>query len=376
MVLWTLVQRKEQRCFKMWGILLVALGVILVVAGVAKWTKKRDMAIGVGAVLLIFGGLFMGGFSGISDLSVWDDVTDYDIGGDGILTGCDEQKTIESLTVVAKTEYSNSYVTASGDLKYFEVDVDPTDSNANPIDSSTFSSGTVSDTSKLVQTCTPYHIIYDGGGTYYSEDLGIVTFDINDLNSDTGQLTWPAITVATVGTITDVFDETNDDSTYLNGATDVDAAGAEISCTDSADATINYNETAGDGAWYLKVTIECTGANTECRDMVIDFDNWESGASPEGNEISSLTAQLESGTDLGIPADLTNYWSNRDQVSIGTMLGGQSALYKFSWTYTEANLDTNDDYMICFDDLGEYGGTDVGMDGGASGDCIDFDATA
>ncbi len=127
------------------------------------------------------------------------------------------QVVIESINWQSKVMGSNSYTTASGDMKMFDPSDDPNDANANPIDSSTFSSGVISDTSKIIKTNRPYRLIYDGGDTYYSRDFGIYTFDgascsgwnegqCDELNPVVDGSEY--IVVQTVGTIDDMGDET------------------------------------------------------------------------------------------------------------------------------------------------------------------------
>jgi hypothetical protein len=290
------------------GFIALVFGIIAILAGAFKWTERRDMAIGVGLVLVVVAFVFGVTIPSIGSFSLLDDDGDGVFGaGDGITDVCDEEKAIESLSFQTKTKYANSYTTATGEIKFYEVGEDPTDPNINPIDSSTLASGVVTDTSKIIKTCYPYQWIYDGNDTYYSRDLGTVTFDIDDLNTETGQLSYPAIEVATVGTITDMI-EINETSGDVNGQTS-HTGSSEIVNTSTGDALV-YDESNGDGSFYLKVDFECTGANVECKDMAIEFD-WDNTNPPEGNEISAITVQLDSGTDLGLPSDLVNYWANQ-----------------------------------------------------------------
>ena len=93
-------------------------------------------------------------------------------------------------------------------------------------------------------------------------------------------------------------------------------------------------------------TMSISGSNQVAKDYVMCF-VFANQNSPEGNEISAFTSQLQTGTDLGIPSDLLNFWSNEECVKLGTTVkSGSSAKYKFTITYTEANLDANDDWQF------------------------------
>lgn len=359
----------------------IPLGLIVIAMGMGWIGKvKRKDAFKVGGIALLALGFLMGGLSdwgvdlGDQDgaLSIGDisGVDDSDISGI-----CSSSKTIESLTMNAKTAGSNSYTTASGDLDFYEQGTDVTDPNANPIDSLSLSSGTVTDTGKLLQTCVPYEFVFDGEGTYYSIDFGEMYFDVDSLSSETGQLNYPTFEVQTIGSISDVLDETATDGT-INGQSNVSDSGTnEIDTAGTEDNPLVYDISVGDGSFYIDIDIGCEGSNEYCNDMIMDF-IWEDGARPEGNEISSITAQLRSGTDLGIPSEIVNYWANERAVEIGDMTGGQSATYRLTFSVSESNLDANDDWKFCIDDLGGYAENDVGFDDGLTGQCVDFDAQA
>ena len=155
-----------------------------------------------------------------------------------------------------------------------------------------------------------------------------------------------------------------------NGQSSNNAAQELYGTTDN----LVYNETTGDGSVTICLKFECSGANVECRDMALEFD-FDNTNPPEGNEYSSMTLQLKEGKDLGLPSEIVNYWKNQQALKIGTLKGGESAVYKLTISITEANVDANDDWTMYLDDLGGWQEQDIGSDTGATGDSITFDHT-
>jgi len=90
------------------------------------------------------------------------------------------------------------------------------------------------------------------------------------------------------------------------------------------------------------------------------FEYESSTVRPEGNELSALTMQLRTGTDLGVPSDILNYWKTD----------------RTTFSVNEGNLDANDDFAIIFDDLGGISAQDIHLDTGCTAVSIDFDSQA
>lgn len=291
-------------------------------------------------------------------------------------SSCATVTPIETLQLQDVTKYSNSYTAdSSGSIKFFASGVNVQDANANPIDTQAFTTGNASDTHKALFTCTPYHVIYDGAGTYYGVDIGTVTFDMNAYNPTRGIASMSPVTVATVGAFSDPLDETAVTG-IINGQTNVNNSGTNEIDTAGVNANpLVYDISVGDASWYVDVTVSCTGANTECQNMVL-VPVFEASAEPEGTEYTSIAVQHISGTTVTMPSEIVNYWKNQQAISSGTLTGGQSGVYRFTFTVAESNLDANDDWAMYLDDLGSRLGKDIGNDVGATAVKVDFDAQA
>ena len=286
---------------------------------------------------------------------------------------------IDSITFGTVTEGANSYTADStGAVKIYQADADPTDPNANPIVTISMSSGVGSDTNGLVNLNTPYRVIYDGAGTYYGEDLGVIKFDSTNYNANTGKFTYSRIPIETIATITDMGDETATSGSnaplVCNGQSANTHNTTELYGTTDA---LEYDESVGDGTFTICSTIGAEGgANKYLKDVVLEF-RWSLTTPPEGNEISSIVAQHKEGTSFNVPSELVNYWSNQGIVPLSDKIAsGTSGVYKLTFTVNEANLDANDDWTLFIDDLGSYFGKDVGMDTGATADSVSFDSQA
>jgi len=325
------------------------------------------------AILVVIG--IIGVATGMINLS---GLSTFSTSGTGILGGTtgDIQTPIKNLVVQAKEKYSNSYTAGSGVVKYFMAGDDPANANANPLDSSTLSSGTVTDSSALVMTSTPYRTIYDGGDTYYSEDFGEHEFAYSNYEIQQGYYRYPTFTIAKVGTIVDMGDETA--TTGANEPLVCNGQSANTQSTTelygSADG-LEYDISVGDGTVTDCVTISCSGANMECRDLALEF-RIDASNGAEGTEISGIATQLKEGKSLNLPSEMVNYWKNQQTVPVGTLKGGESSVYKFIYTITEANLDANDGWILYLDDNGGFAKLDIGQDDAATGDSRAFDAQA
>ena len=102
---------------------------------------------------------------------------------------------------------------------------------------------------------------------------------------------------------------------------------------------------------------------------------WDATNPPTGNEYTAITMQLDSGKDLGVPSDILNYFKNEQPVALGTLKGGDSSVYKITWSISEANADANMDYTILYDDLGGNNGKDVLLNTKGTKDTFTFSGT-
>jgi len=284
-----------------------------------------------------------------------------------------KQRPISTLSVISTVKNSNSHTDVSGYLRIFDPDTNPSDPTASNLDSVTLSSGVGSTTNKYVRTSTPYRVVFDGDGTYYDKDYGIMTFDDEDFNPSTGEYLFDMKDITLVATISDMINESAL-SGDVNGQTSSSAVGTAELGSAGTD-TFTYDVSIGDGQFYFKPTLEASTAYSELKNAVLCFE-WDTSNAPEGNEISSITASLVSGTDLGIPAELVNYWSNEECVSLGDMTAGQSSQIKLLFTVDDTAIDANDGYFLAFDDLGSLRGKDLNLDTGATIDRITFEHQA
>jgi len=289
------------------------------------------------------------------------------------------QRPISTLSVITTIKNSNSHTGVAGDLDIFDPDTNPSDPTASPLDSISVSAGVGSTTNKYVKTSTPYRVVFDGEGIYYDVDYGVITFPDEDFNPSTGEYLLDMGEITNISVIDDMLNESYLTGGYVNGETsDLTRGTAEIGTDVGSGNTDNvtYDESVGDGQWYIMPELSASVAYNELRDAVLCFE-WDTSTPPEGNEISSIVYQLDSGTDLGIPSELVNYWSNEECVSLGDMSSGQSSRIKLTFTVDETALDNNADiWYLGFDDLGSMRGKDVLLDTGATLDRIKFDSQA
>lgn len=275
-----------------------------------------------------------------------------------------------------KQKGSNSFTTVGGTLYFYPSDVNPSDSNANAIDSITISSGVGSSTNGYLNTNTPYRVVFDGSTTYYDKDFGIVTISEDEYNPSTGTASFEVGEIITVATITDILDESNSTDGSVNGNTAVSVVGTNELANSSADE-LTYDESVGDATFYIKPTLAISGAYSELKDAVLCFEGESATVKPEGTEVTSLTYTFVEGNVLNIDNELVNYWANEECISIGNLNPSFSSQMKLTFTVDETALDANDDFLIYFDDLGGVAGKDVlPANTGATLDSISFDSQA
>ena len=349
-----------------------ALG-LLSLLGILKLGRGWNKISGIFIIVGILGGLGLAGvFGDLSTLSVGEETS---TGDEGISQGVE---TIATFVVNAREKHSNTYDTIEGGLRVYAKDVNPKDSNSNPVRSIFVTNGAVTDTNASLKTGTDYRVVWagsDNGGVSYDVDYGVIQFN-QGYNKDTARLTFSTDDydlskdgIPLFATLDDVCSEVGDGSNgtkvCLNAQSvtniTLNGGGVELGCDNAncaADGAFQYDESVGDGTFDLYLRPGFSTANTEAKDAVLSF-VWDSSNPPEGNEFTTITAQLDSGTDLGIPSDITSYFENQGDIALGTRKAGLSSTYKFTFTVNEANSDATDDFTIVFDDLGENFGQDV-----------------
>jgi len=347
-------------------ILLIVAAVIVMVVG--HITKKRDAGIGIGLLLLVIAGL--------SYMNVLSFGEQPGIG----LPGLEDKGMvlpISKLTLRVQEAGSDAWNTADGTVNFYQAGVDPSDPTANTIDTATLTDGNAVTENGVLKTGTMYRVVIDGSSNYYDCDLGEiyfrsppnvttstveVSYSIPGDFSCKGNIDGKSMYVGSFANIYTVADANSQDA---DGDGTIDCAtcndwGNDLNEIDvETSNTITYDLSDGDGTVYEYITIQCDGGNKYCKDVALDFD-YDTSVPPEGDELSAFTAALNSGSDLGLPSSLLNYWKNQIPVVIGTLEGGTSAEYKFTLTYSESNITAGDDnWTLIVDDLGEYMGKDV-----------------
>lgn len=287
-------------------------------------------------------------------------------------TGSLEALPINSFVVSANEAGSNDHATVAGNLLVYDATTDPSSATANPIATVLILDGIGNDTSGVLQTNTPYHVVFSNStaASYYDVDKGVISF--KGMNAFTGDLSYSLGDVQLVGTLDDILDE---NSTALNGqAIGSNTVGTdELGCTAgcAADEEFIYDESVGDAQWYLDVSPSVSGANAMAKGAVLQFKH-DLTNPPEGDEYSSITAQLRTGTDFGIASDVLNNWKNEIPIALGDVEAGQSATYRITFSVVEANEDGNDDWTLRFDDMGEFLGRDVRNSVRATADTVTY----
>lgn len=346
-----------------WGIMNRSTGGKKVDAKNAMWGGAAVLVL-----VMLFGGINIGGmFGGLTIIDGGD--TDVD---DSLhpTNGACLEKAYATLSVGTMVYGSNSYTTAAGDVDIFKSGVDPTGTNSNPIDTIDIASGVGNTTSGLLKSCVMYSVVFDGETTYYdaywNDNSGEQMLPYVPTDSDTISTSFDFDEVITFATIDDPIDESAVTG-VINGQTNVSGESTSTNelrvGSDDVPAngdTIYYNETNGDGLFYVDLSIGFSGGNQAVKDPVLCFVNDLTNPF-EGNEFSSVTSQLRTGTDFGIPSSVTNYVNNMDCVGLGSFVdGGVSGTYRFTFTLDESLTTAGGDIMyIYIDDLGEHLGQDI-----------------
>lgn len=258
------------------------------------------------------------------------------------------QLSIHDITIVAQEAYSNSFAAADGTFDLYGAGTNPQDPNANNFTSVNVSDGSGSNTNwDVASTDTEYTALFNGGGTYYDVYDPTFVFQSDNYNTELGLYTYRydgSRAIARVGTFDTLV------SSSSNSSCDVNATATNV--------TIDH-AVAG-GSFNFDIVIKNTAGNTELKDVVLDFPVDQTNPI-EGNEFSAVTLQHKSGTDFGLPSDITNYVANQSPVPVGTVTGGQQGTYTVTFTYNSANFATSTDIVrLIVDDLGEYLGKDTG----------------
>ena len=313
----------------------------------------------------------------------------------------DEQKLISSLSIMTIDAGSNKRNVCEDQVQYFAEGEDPRLSTAYSIDTTTIAAGVGTENGSYLKTNTLYKTIFHdtSGPTYYDGVLGAGVWNPSDAISAVA-IKAPSTTSATVSTsvtfgadgtaplwkiatIPDMLDETATDGT-INGQSNINGSvgcNGEIQvgadATPADDDTVYYNDTNGDGSFYLRMTFGSEGSQAYLKRPVLCFVNDMSNPC-ERNEFSAITASLYtgSGSEVVLPSDLLPAFSNMDScVEIGGqesdgvayIASGKTATYTITFTVDEDYTDGSADQFYMFaDDLADYRGQDIRQGQGAA----------
>ena len=353
------------------------LALILIALGI-KWLGKsntKDMgklSAGIGVVVLVVAFAGAGGqLAALSGVPVTFDagVAEEDRAPPGA-----DVKPYTALTVGTHIWGSNDYRTATGSLKIFEKGVNPSESNANAYDEIFLTLGVGSTTAAKLYSATDYVMVYNGSTTYYDQwymgNAFPLTSQLPYIQTDESAISTANINIRdilTIATISDPLNEAavsgiiNGQTTAANttsGSSNELMIGTAVTAAD--DGIIYYNKTNGDGQFYIDITIAFDGANKKVKNPVLDIVN-DLSTPFDGNEFSSVTMIRQSGTEYGIPRDVTDYVNNANPIPLGTEAeGGDSGIYRMTFNGDESLMDATADKMYIYvDDNGRHLGQDI-----------------
>lgn len=368
-----------------WLWILLLVGGLLILAGRFKLTRKAGFSKLIGGALAVLAGFAILSPASISGLPLIGGLVPgaslLSVAGTSSSSGSSSTTAsgyaIETMTVSAIEAESNDAAAVDGYLLVFDAAANPSAANANPIDSVTVTDGVGSTSAAKIKEGQQYRVVFEGnstGSNYYDKDFGVMSF--SGLNPQTGKASFAVGDISLVGTLADILDETV--ASNINGQTTTyttdevycsTVSNASTGCT--ADLALTYDESTGDSVWFIDVSPGVSTANAIAKGAVLQF-KFDTTNPPEGNEYSTITAQLRSGTDLGVPSSITNYWANEIPIDLGDMQAGESATYRITFTVNELNEDGNDDWTLRFDDLGEHLGKDVRLNTRATADTVTY----
>ena len=361
--------------------LFAILGAVLIAFALMEKKNKHDISYrilgSVGVVIIAIVAISMSGT--IAGLTVGGPAAPAPVAVDTSVEGLAATTVIKpygTLSVDTHEWSSNSFTSVAGTVHFFDAGVNPSLSNSNARDTITVTSGVGDTTAGKLKSGTPYVVVLEPT-SHYDQWYNARAFP------DTSMLPYTETTESTISiqtiefnsvvafaTIGDPLDETAT-SGIINGQSDINGSvGSSNELQVGADASpansdeIFYNITNGDGQFYLDLTIAATGANSGLNNPVIAIVN--SLTAPfDGNEFTSVTVQKQSGTEMNLPSDVTNFFNDATPIPItidgkAFMAAGSSAVYRFTFNVAEANMAAGGDQINMYlDDMGGYLGQDI-----------------
>ena len=355
---------------------IILFGILIGLFGISKIKDKKtesgNILVTVAASLILVGLVGAGGYlaplSGVP-LAFDEEVTDEDRAPPGA-----DLKPYTALTVGTHIWGSNEYATATGTFKIFEKGVNPSESNANPYDSITITSGVGNSSSGKLKSATDYVMVYDGSTTYYDQwylgNAFPLTSQLPYIQTSESAISTANVDIRDILTIATISDPLNEAavSGIINGQTSAANTTSGSSnelmigtgVTAADDDVIYYNKTNGDGQFYIDITIAFDGADKKVKLPVLDIVN-DLTTPFDGNEFSKVTLTRQSGTEYGAPKDITDYVNNADPIPLGTEAeGGDTGVYKILFNFDTTLMDaTGDKLYIYVDDNGKHLGQDI-----------------
>ena len=291
----------------------------------------------------------------------------------GVEDGTCQVKVYSQINFSGDTWGADDPTAPAGSVDFYVAGANPSEAGVTRLDTISITTGSGGTTSGVLESCTNYGIVYNGASAEY--DMWYNGIDYTQSNtlpyvSTTDSTISNAIVkfndVIVVATIPDPIEE-NSVTGIINGQTNVSGeagtsnelmVGADTSPADSD--VIYYNKTNGDLSYYLDITLGADGANKQLQAPVLCFVNDHTNPF-DGDEFTAVTLQRQSGTDFGLPTDITDYVNNADCVPMGARAeGGQTGVYRMQFTAVNANLAATTDVMYIYpDDMGSYLGKDI-----------------
>ena len=351
----------------LWGLV-----VLLAIAGIYlkgqknKKVSARNSLAGAGILLIVL--LLIG-------MPIpFIDAPDADIPGipddDDVVTTptTTEVKLYDQVTVSTHEMGSDSYSAIAGTVHFFEEGVDISAANAQALDTATIASGSGNTTSGKLSSGTNYQVILEPSAGYDIFLNGKALQQLPYVKTTTGTISNIPIKFSNVMsyvTIGDMIDESSVTG-VVNGqltAVNVTTATNEIclsSATPTDDDAMVYDESVGNGEFYLEIEIDFSGGDKYIVNPVLDVVN-DLTNKMEGNEFSSVKMQHLQGTNFGILSDITDEVNGHEAISLGELReSGDSGTYKITFTVDESNLDDGADIVyFVIDDNGEHNGQDI-----------------
>lgn len=350
------------------------IGAVLIVLGL-YWRNQKKMDVGnfsalIGVVVVMI--VFSGNAGVFTSLTAAPGVNIPTL-VPGVEDGSCQVKVYSQINFSGDTWGADDPTAPAGSVDIYTAGINPNDAGANRLDTISITTGSGGSTSAVIESCTNYGIIYNGASAEY--DMWYKGIDwtqpnplpyVSTTDATISNVILKFNDIVVVATIPDPLDETAT-SGIINGQTNISGEAGSSNeimmgedSTPAASDVMYYNKTNGDLSYYIDITLGADGANKKIQSPVLCFVNDHSNPF-DGDEFTAVTLQRQSGTDFGLPTDITDYVNNADCVPMGAYIeGGQTAVYRMQFTAVNANLAASTDVMYIYpDDMGSYLGKDV-----------------